>query len=488
MSLNKKKKQTKTSAQLQKLNRRLTVFLTIFLVATCVLSGLLIKQNFGRMITPVSTMDKIESAIDTMSNDWYFAKDIDDIEERLLNQALDGITNNEEDKHTYYMTSEEMESFVQSINRNFVGIGVQFISYGDGLHMIQRVFKNSPAEAAGVQAGDIIHAVDGTIVDNMSNDNIADLVRGEEGTNVSIDFIRDGETITLDITRASISATVYGEVKDGIGYLEILQFGESTTEEAELYLNEFNEQGITKLIIDLRDDGGGYLTALQSVAGLFLGNSSIALKEVDASENVEVLSTKGTAIWNTNEPIVILVNGNTASAAEAFTLSLTEQRENVTVVGTTTYGKGTVQVTEQFSDGSAIKYTTSKWISANDVWINGTGIEPDVEVTLPEIISMSIVEFPEDTTSFTYDSVDETVKVAQYALEYLDYDVDRTDGYLSEKTSESIKAFQEEHDLDVTGELDSVTYKSLISSVTFEWNTTDTHDTQYHYAKDLLNG
>ncbi len=472
--------------KLKKANKRLKIILFVLLCACICLSAVLVKSTFFRASTISSTEDKIEEALNVMGNNWYFGKDIENLDERLLNQALTGITTNSEDPHTYYMTKEEVESFVQSINRNFVGIGVQFIAT-DGINMIQRVFKGSPAEKAGVLAGDIIHAVDGTVVDNMSSTNIANLVKGEQGTTVHIDFIRDGETVSLDIVRDQISSTVYGEVKDGIGYLEILQFGESTADEVKLYLEDFIEQNIQNLIIDLRNDGGGYLTALQSVGGLFLDSGSVALVEEYASGKSETLTVNGSKLWNDDGSIVILVNGNTASAAEAFTLAMKEQRSNVTIVGTTTYGKGTVQITDQFKDGSAIKYTTSKWLSSQGVWVNGVGIEPDTTIELPDILNVSIVELSEDE-SYSYDSVSDKVSIAQKALDYLNYDVDRTDGYFSQATEEAIKTFQKDHSLEETGILNKTTYESLVSTVTLDWSTSDANDTQLKYAEELING
>ena len=472
--------------KLKKANKRLKIILFVLLCACICLSAVLVKSTFFRASTISSTEDKIEEALNVMGNNWYFGKDIENLDERLLNQALTGITTNSEDPHTYYMTKEEVESFVQSINRNFVGIGVQFIAT-DGINMIQRVFKGSPAEKAGVLAGDIIHAVDGTVVDNMSSTNIANLVKGEQGTTVHIDFIRDGETVSLDIVRDQISSTVYGEVKDGIGYLEILQFGESTADEVKLYLEDFIEQNIQNLIIDLRNDGGGYLTALQSVGGLFLDSGSVALIEEYASGKSETLTVNGSKLWNDDGSIVILVNGNTASAAEAFTLAMKEQHSNVTIVGTTTYGKGTVQITDQFKDGSAIKYTTSKWLSSQGVWVNGEGIEPDTTIELPDILNVSIVELSEDE-SYSYDSVSDKVSIAQKALDYLNYGVDRTDGYFSQATEEAIKTFQKDHSLEETGILNKTTYESLVSTVTLDWSTSDANDTQLKYAEELING
>ena len=241
------------------------------------------------------------------------------------------------------------------------------------------------------------------------------------------------------------------------------------------------------MIIDLRNDGGGYLTALQSVGGLFLDSGSVALVEEYASGKSKTLTVNGDKLWNDDGQIVMIVNGNTASAAEAFTLAMKEQRANVTVIGKTTYGKGTVQITDQFKDGSAIKYTTSKWLSSKGVWVNGEGIEPDVTVELPDILNVAISELPEGTT-YAYDSVGNEVSIAQKALDYLGYEVDRNDGYFSHETEECIKTFQKDHELEVTGIMDKTTYQTLISSVTFDWSTNKTHDTQLQYAEDLING
>ena len=190
--------------KLKKANKRLKIFVYLFICICICLSSLLVRSVFFKTSTISTAEGKIEEALNIRGNNWYFGKDIDNLDDRLLNQALTGITTNAEDPHTYYMTKEEVASFVQSINRNFVGIGVQFVA-NNGLNMIQRVFKGSPAEKAGVLPGDIIHIVDGTVVDNMSSSNIADLVKGEEGTKVHIDFIRDGETVSLDLTREQIS-------------------------------------------------------------------------------------------------------------------------------------------------------------------------------------------------------------------------------------------------------------------------------------------
>lgn len=472
---------------LKKVNKRLTILTVLLLVVSLGLTGLLLYfMNRPQMVDPVYINEtKYNEALSIMSNEWFFADEIEDVKERLQNQALIGMTTNEEDPHTYYMTPEEGEEFVQSINRNFVGIGVQYIALDDGMHLIERVFKDSPAEKYGVQPGDFIYSVDGTIVKGLSSDNVSELVRGEEGTTVHMEFLRGDEIVPIDIVRGPIVATAFGEVIDGVGLLEIMQFGQTTGMECKGYLEDFINEGVHKLVIDLRGDGGGYLYSLQDVCALFLPNGSVAIVEEDAKGNQETLLTRGNPIWN--DPIVIIVDEATASAAEAFTLAMKEQYSNVTVIGTTTYGKGTVQVTFPFSDGSSLKYTTDKWMSKNGVWVNGVGITPDETVELHPAITSLYGEMEEED-SYKVDSVSPFVETAELLLDYLEYDVDRTDGYFSPSAETALKQFQQDKELEVTGILDITTYRSLISAVTLDWNTTKNHDIQFDRAKEILNG
>lgn len=476
--------------ELKKQNKRLSFICYALMVVLMAAAGAFFGYVYETRKRAQTVDDRIQEKINTtmsiMTNDWFFGKDIEDAKERFLNQALTGMTTNEEDPHTAYMSKQQVEDFVTSINHSYVGIGVQFIA-GDNLNMIERVFKNSPAQKAGVQPGDQIRSVDGVLVEGMSSDNIADLVRGEEGVPVHMEFLRDGEIVSMDIVRAALAYTAWGEIlPDGTAILEILQFGDTTGEEIKGYLEDFKEAGAERLIIDLRDDGGGYLTSLQEVGGLFLGRGVPVLREEYANGSVNELKTTANAIWGDGE-IVLLVNGNTASAAEAFTLAMKEQRADVTVIGTQTYGKGTVQVTRGFTDGSALKYTTSKWLSPGGVWINGTGITPDETVELhPILTEINIMTFPEEPISV--DSVSENVRGIQLALDYLGYEVDRTDGYYSEATRDAVNKYRAEHDLPENGLIDEEVMSSAASAVILNWNTSHDHDTQLQRAQEVLNG
>ncbi len=431
--------------------------------------------------------EKLETVQDIMENTWYFSKDIEDIDERLLDQAIEGMTTNEEDAHTEYMTAAETESFVQSINRNYVGIGTQFIMY-NSYPMCTKVFNNSPAEAAGLQAGDIITAVDGVDIYGYSSDEVKEAIQGEEGTDVVITVSRGGESIDLTITRGQVSATTYAKmINDNTLYLQLYQFGESTAEDVQESLDELiSDHTDVKMILDLRSNGGGYLNSVQALASLFLdaGDTVLIQEFTDGSQNV-VTATSGK--YEQVHDIVILVDDGTASAAEVMTLALKQNRDDVTVVGVTTYGKGTVQTTTYFSDGSALKYTTSRWLSPNEDWINGTGITPDEVVELPDALTTTFAAMEKEDV-YQYDDVSDVVASVQLVLEYFGYDVDRKDGYFSLQTQALWEQFESDYGIEGDATITYDSYMQALSEVMYDWATTDTHDTQLQKAEELLNG
>ena len=421
-----------------------------------------------------------------MKNGWFFGKDVKDLSSRLEDQALKGITNNKEDRHTEYMTKEEMEFFSNQLKRRYVGIGIQYLQ-SNGKALVQKVFRNSPAEKAGIQVGDFIHKVNGVPLEGKSANDVKALVMGKEGTKVVVEVLRGSKTLSIEIIRGSVLASTYGKViDDKTGYIELFQFGESTHKELKPYLDEFEKKGISKLILDLRDNGGGYLTTLKDIASYFLAPGTLVMKQVYSDGSQEAIYTAGKPYKNIQQ-IVVLVNGNTASASEVLTLALKEQRKNVTVIGTKTYGKGTVQVSRSFQDGSAIKYTTSKWVSPKGEWINGKGIEPDIKMDLADVLTSEQPKFKEGSI-LKEDSVSEVTKYSQKAMTYLGYRPGRMDGYFSEQTKKAVLAFQRKEGLEVTGTINQKTYGALLSRLVYVYNTDKTKDKAYQKALEVLHG
>jgi len=467
--------------------RRSRFMLIVLLVCTFML-GVVVGGNLLSTTeqVPVNTVlsSKLDSVYSLLRNNWYFGTLDENVDQHLIDRALYGMATSAEDPHTTYMSSEELASFTTSIDMGFVGIGVQYTT-ADNLNMITRVFHNSPAEKSGVLPGDIIYRVDGVLVTEMDPDTLPDAVKGEEGTKVVIEFLRDNEIVEKTIIRGAVQNTAYGEMlEDEVGYLEIYQFGSSTGYEVQEYLNLMSAQGMKSLVLDLRDNTGGYLDAYVSVVSFFVDEGLTVMKQIYSDGTEEKCVSKGGKFENI-EDIVILVNGNTASAAEVLTVALQELRDDVTVMGTTTYGKGTVQVTHTFRDGSALKFTTSKWVSPNGVWVNGTGIEPDITVKLPDVLYYSYVRM-EEGEQYELDSVSGYTQIAQQALEYIGYSVNRTDGYFDQGTKESLIHFQKEFGCAQLGVLDTETFEALIAQVTKRWSIEKEADPQLMSALDVL--
>lgn len=431
--------------------------------------------------------DKLDKIREIMENDWYFSKDEDDLGEKLDDQAAAAMAASTIDPHTEYMSKEEMEAFVQSINRDYVGIGAEFIVYSS-YPMVTRTFDGSPAEKAGLQSGDVITAVNGESTKGLASTDVKNMISGSEGTDVVLTVLRDGTEQDLTVTRGEVHATTYAKMlSSDLMYLQLYQFGDNTADSMKNYFDEMvAENGNVRLILDLRGNGGGYLDSVQNAASFFLNEGDTILTQEYTDGSTSTLKAKGGRIDAIHD-IVILVDSGTASAAEVMTLALKQNRDDVTIVGTTTYGKGTAQVSATFSDGSALKYTTSRWLSPDGDWVNGTGITPDRTVELPKALTISYPDMEEGET-YAYDSVGEPVSAMQYILDYFSLTPDRTDGYFSKDTEEKWKQFEEMHGMQADGIMDAAEYMQAVSEVILDYHTSTAHDTQLAAAMEILNG
>lgn len=475
----------------EKANRkRKKIFVSTVIIAIVLSFG--IGWLFGTFLqTPITVNNsgkytRLDAIIETLSAQWYFGKDVEDLETWLLDNAINGMIDLNGDIHTDYMTAEEVKQFNDSIDMGFVGIGVQYYMSGDGYPVVERVFKNSPAEAFGVMPGDIIYTVDGVDVKGMETEEIASRVKGEEGTTVIIEFLRAGAVVKKEIIRGLVKNSAFGQILTGnVGYLEIYQFGSSTTQEVVTYLNDMQEKNVSKLIIDLRDNGGGYLNTLIGISSLLLPKDTIVIRQEYKDGTSEIGKTLGGQMTNFKD-IVILVNANTASASEVLTAALQEQA-GIKVIGVQTYGKGTVQITRPFADGSALKFTTAQWKTPNGNAIHGVGITPDFIVELHPVFYFDKIVLEDDVT-YGLDQVDESVELAQLALDFLGYTVNRMDGYFDQSTVDAIVKFKADYALEESERLDKKTLQVLSTEIIRFWFTNrSTLDSQLQKALELIN-
>ena len=285
------------------------------------------------------------------------------------------------DPYTVYYTAEEYEEMMESSDGEYVGIGVQ-ISQSESTNLITviRVFRGSGAEEAGLQAGDVLYKVDGEDITGEDINNVVAKIRGNAGTAVHIQVYRDSvkDYVEMDVERRDVSMDTveWNMLEDGMGYLQITEFDGVTYEQFVRALEDLKAQGMKGMILDLRDNPGGRLDQVVEIADDFL-TEGIIVSTKDKNglgttyEADEELRFEG--------PVVILANGNSASASEVLAGALKDY-DKATLVGTTTYGKGIVQSIYPFDDGTAIKITISDYYTPSGANIHGTGIEPDVAV------------------------------------------------------------------------------------------------------------
>lgn len=473
----------------QKRNRIVQVGILIISILLSVGFGYSLRSAFiDETVVPVqqaSKLNRVEAIFDVLTKEWYFGRDQVDLETQLIEDAIKGMIDGTGDIHTSYMNSEEVTAFTEAINRNFVGIGVSYFD-NNGTFIIERVFIGSPAEKAGVLPGDIIKTVDGVSTEGLTSDDLVDRVRGIEDTVVTIDFQRGEEVVTLEITRGVIKNTAFGKMIDeDTAYLEIYQFGEDTGSEVEQYMQLFKENNAKDIIIDLRDNGGGYLTTLEDIGSMFVPKDGILIQQEIYSGEKLVSKSRGNILIDFEE-IILLVNENSASASEVLTAAIKENID-ATIVGVTTYGKGTVQQQHAFSDGSALKYTVAEWLTPNGNHINGVGISPDVEVDLHPVMHEIFTELTEEEV-YVVDTVDDSVQDAQLALDFLGYNVDRTDGYFSIKTLSALEAYIRDYKLEDEPIINKQLLDKLRSEVVRIWNVEKSEkDVQLKKALELIN-
>lgn len=326
------------------------------------------------------TLQKLGAIREELDELYLFEMDEADFDTAVIRAYVDALG----DPYTVYYTPEEFNDLMEANSGVYYGIGVSVQQDPeDNKITVIRVFRNSPAKEAGVRAGDVVYAVEGTPVGNDSVNLVVSKIRGESGTSVKMTFYRPSENkyIDMDIVRRAVEVdSADGRMlEDGIGYIEILSFDEVTYSQFTEIYESLLEQGMKGVIFDLRGNGGGLLSTVVKMLDYLLPEG-ILTYTIDKNGNRE--EYKSDAYTNLSIPAVVLTDEYTASASEIFTAALHDYGV-CTTVGTTTFGKGIVQVIMQLTDGSGLKVTISRYYTPNGVCIHGIGIEPDEEVEWP---------------------------------------------------------------------------------------------------------
>lgn len=300
--------------------------------------------------------------------------------QKLIYGANRGLVEAAGDPHTAYMDPDETKEFDKSLSGQIGGgIGAE-IGLRSNKPTIIKPLENSPAQKAGIKAGEVIVKVNDEASSDWSVEKVVSKIRGEVGTSVKLTLLSGDQTREVSVVRQNIvSPAVESEIDGEIGILKVNRFGDDTVSLARKYASEFVEKGVKKVILDLRNNPGGTVGAAQGLLGIWLDNQ-IAMTERRGSEIVKTLRTTGTPILG-NMKTVVLINGNSASASEITAGALREYGK-ATLVGQKSYGKGSVQIVLGLPGGSQMKVTEARWYTPKGKNIDKTGIEPDVKVDL----------------------------------------------------------------------------------------------------------
>ncbi len=282
------------------------------------------------------------------------------------------------DPYTTYFTTEESEEFSGEVNGTFSGIGAELIKE-NGVILVTTPLSGFPAEKAGIQARDVIIKIDDEDSTGITVGEAVKRIRGEKGTTVKLTVYRDDKQLEFSIVRDTITIpSVTSEVKDGIGILTITRFGDDTAELSREAANKFLTENVSGVVVDLRNNPGGYLNQAVDVASIWAPKGSKIVEEKRDGQTIKIDKTVSSPLLN-SKPTVVLINGGSASASEILAGAL-KDLGLATLVGEKSFGKGSVQQIDTLDAGSALKVTIAKWFTPLGVNINKDGIQPDVEV------------------------------------------------------------------------------------------------------------
>ena len=357
----------------------------VIIMIIAVLFGFLIGNvvSFTKKETTNSSVpSELKEFVDTYNdivNNYYDKVN----KEELIDAGIKGMINYLDDPYATYFDGTSSTNFNQTLEGNYEGVGIE-VTLDNNKVKITKVFADTPAKKAGIKVGDYITKVNGESVEGKSLSDVVSLIKNAKNKEVEITITRDDQEKTMKVTRTTVdmpytSSKVYEENGKKIGYLKIEMFSNNITKQVKKELESLKKKNIDKLVIDVRDNPGGYLTQVTEILSLFMTKKDVIYQLQTKNNKEKVYSTSSKATYN--YPVVVLINENSASASEILA-SAFKETYNAEIVGVNSYGKGTVQKTGDLNNGDTIKYTVQKWLTPKGNWINEKGVTPTKEVKL----------------------------------------------------------------------------------------------------------
>jgi carboxyl-terminal processing protease len=399
-------------------------------------------------------------------------------QEKIIEGALKGMTEAINDPYSVYYTKEEAALHKQSLASDRVGIGIELTESG-GKFLIIAAIKKSPAHEAGIAPFDEIVQIGEQRVAGKSMQDVLKMLQGKEGGKVEMTIYRPSAerhfTFTLErkkLTNDTVDTAIVKEGDKTIGIVEIHLFGEPTYGDWLTAVKSFEEQKVSAMIIDLRNNPGGYLHATTQMLSTFhndvmrYGYMENSRGELEPLQTIVTESKDNLAKFLQNIPIVLLMNGGSASASEVFAAAL-KKWEAATIIGEKSFGKGTVQETWPLSNGGEMKLSTHKWLTLDREWIHHKGITPHIEQSAHPLQQLQLKIITKD---YTIGDFSEDISYVQQVLDALGYTATRTDGYFDEGTANAIVQFRKNHKIIEGNDIDAQFIQTFMKVVQDEKN------------------
>lgn len=328
-----------------------------------------------------SDIQEVEKIYDNLLSKYYGEID----KQTLSDAAIKGMIEALNDPYSTYIDAENTDDFDEQIYGYYVGVGTEITLNDENQFEVTNIFENTPATDANIELHDIVVKVNNEDVSGKTVSDIGKLIQGEIGADVTLTLRRGEEEFDVTITRdridlISVTSQIFEKDDKRIGYIKVTNFASNTFNQFQTALNELEENDIESLIIDVRDNLGGQLEVATQIASLFLTKDKVVYQ---LNTNGIIQPVYSTGPGSFQKPITVLINGATASASEVLAIALQESAD-ATVIGTTSYGKGTIQESYKLSTGATIKFTVQEWLSPNGNTVNEVGVKPDIEVSETE--------------------------------------------------------------------------------------------------------
>ncbi len=359
------------------------VIIILITTAIGIIIGYAVTSKFSSKTTKLVENDKyLKEFVDTyeeIQTEYYERVD----NKELIGNAISGMLQNLEDPYSVYMDEDLTESFNERLYGDYTGIGAEISMTEDGKVIVYSTFEGSPAEKAGLKFGDVIVKINNESTEGKNSDDVSKLIKGVPGTKINITINRDGKEYNYDLIREnvvlnSVTSKVYNSNNKKIGYVKITIFAANSYTQFRNEVLKLEKENIDSLIIDVRNNSGGYLDTVTDMLSMFLKKGSI-IYQLD--EKGDITKVKDETKESRKYKVGVLINEYSASASEILAAAIKENYGGE-VIGVNSYGKGTVQQTKELNTGGMMKFTTQKWLTSKGNWINEKGVEPTVKVEL----------------------------------------------------------------------------------------------------------